>query len=106
MRLTIGVLALFLVAGLVACGGDAADENGAGDESGVKLSEKHETPGFVVYEVEGRLWIFKDGSDAQKAFADGTEPAKRVTRVGAGPDGETIIAVDGSVLDAFAAARK
>jgi hypothetical protein len=56
-------------------------------------------PGFSVAEDEnGRLWVFR-GAEA------GEQPEKHVTRVGAGPLGKTLKAVDRETMAAYLAAR-
>ena len=61
-------------------------------------------PGFAVYEQDGRIWVFRDGSDAHGEFLASGEPAKRVTRVGAGPKGRTVVAENTGAIDAYLAA--
>ncbi len=57
------------------------------------------TPGFTVEEDEaGRLWIFKGDEIGEK-------PEKHVTRVGAGPLGKTLKAIDRETMAAYLAAR-
>lgn len=61
-------------------------------------------PGFWVTVEDGRLWVFREGSEELAAFLEHGEPAKQVVRPAAGPDGITLKAVDGEVLDAYMAA--
>ena len=61
---------------------------------------------YAIYSEDGRLWIFEDGSQALADFRRVGEPAKRVTRIGEGPSGETLIAPDTEILDAFVAEVK
>lgn len=63
-------------------------------------------PGYAAYLQDGRLWIFATGSQEQAEFEVGKEPAKHITRIGAGPAGLTIKAVDGETLSGYFAARK
>ena len=58
-------------------------------------------PGFEVYEREGRLWVFRPGSEDLAQFHAVGEPAKSVTLVGAGPNGMTIRAPDRETADAY-----
>lgn len=46
--------------------------------------------GFVTRVVEGRLWVFHEGSSDLRVFESKGELAKHVTHVGAGPSGMTI----------------
>ncbi len=57
--------------------------------------------GFATFIVEGRLWVFREGAAELKEFKEFGEPAKSVTRVGAGPNGMTIRSVDGATIDAY-----
>ena len=45
---------------------------------------------FVTYELDGRLWVFADGSQALHEFQTTGEPAKSITLVGMGPGGKTL----------------
>jgi hypothetical protein len=63
-------------------------------------------PGFAVYEIDGRLWVFASGSEALQDFLESGEPAKRITRVGVGPDGKTVISDEGSTIDAYLASTR
>jgi hypothetical protein len=62
---------------------------------------KYGRAGFAVSEDDGRLWVFRDGSKELEEFRKGGEPAKRVTRIGAGPDGRTVMGPDAETLDAY-----
>jgi hypothetical protein len=56
-------------------------------------------PGFAVdVDEDGRIWVFP-------ADAPMIKSEKHVTRVGAGPMGKTIKAVDRNVLDAYVVTR-
>ena len=59
-------------------------------------SDAYTLPGYAVYEVDGRLWVFRIGSDGLQQFLEHGEPAKNVTLIGEGPDGKT---VKGAELD-------
>jgi hypothetical protein len=52
-------------------------------------------PGFEVTIEDGRLWVLKPGQEKHE---------KHVTRIGAGPNGMTVKAVDRDTLDAYLAA--
>ncbi len=69
-------------------------------------SSTYGRPGFEVIEEDGRLWVFESESDAYAEFVEKGEPAKRVTRIGVGPDGKTVMAADGDVIDAYVAATR
>ncbi|MFP3939362.1 MAG: hypothetical protein ACLF0P_03565 [Thermoanaerobaculia bacterium] len=61
-------------------------------------------PGFWVRVEDGRLWVFREGSEELTRFLEHGEPAKQVVRPGAGPDRITLKAVDVETLDAYLAA--
>lgn len=60
-------------------------------------------PGFVTVLDDGRIWVFREGSEELEAYRDGGAPEKHVTRIGAGPLGATLKAPDTSTLDEYAA---
>jgi hypothetical protein len=62
---------------------------------------KYGREGFAVIPVEGRLWVFREGSAALEEYRTKGEPAKRVTLVGAGPDRRTVVGPDRETLDAY-----
>ena len=51
---------------------------------------KYGRPGFAVFEEDGRVWVFKLGSEGLDQFLNSGEPAKSVTKIGVGPDGKSI----------------
>ncbi len=57
--------------------------------------------GFETFIVDGRLWVFRSGAEEIAEFEKFGEPARSVTRVGAGPNGMTIRSVDGATIDAY-----
>jgi len=58
--------------------------------------------GFAVFEDDGRLWVFRDGSKDLQGFLENGEPAKRVTLVGVGPEGKTLYGAETGELRDFA----
>lgn len=50
----------------------------------------YDKPGFVTFEKDGRVWVFKADSEALKQFQEHGEPAKQVTLIGKGPEGKTL----------------
>ncbi len=58
-------------------------------------------PGFVTKLVDGRLWVFREGSKTLKEFEEGGELAKHVIRPGAGPAGMTVKGPDAETIDAY-----
>ena len=55
--------------------------------------------------VDGRIWVFVADSKDWQEFLTTGEPAKSVTRIGAGPHGMTVKAPEGAVIDAWLAAQ-
>ena len=88
---------------LVGSGPDGVTIMGADEEvvRNYRDSWKYASPGFAVYGDDGRLWVFKNGSESHAAFLKKGEPAKRVTLIGAGPDGMTIMGAEKETLDAY-----
>lgn len=66
-------------------------------------ADKYEKAGFVVEQEDGRLWVFKEGSEHLAQFEKTGEPAKQYTAIGAGPEGQTVKAADKAVLDEYLA---
>ncbi|MCA9219353.1 MAG: hypothetical protein KDA71_03435 [Planctomycetales bacterium] len=60
--------------------------------------------GFVTFVDDGRLWIFKAGSEDLKSYQEDGEPAKIVIRVGAGPNGMTVKGPEAETIDAYLSA--
>jgi len=110
------LLVVALCAIIAACSGtpDKPNPKKGGGNSGAtaaghnapKPSSKYSLPGFPAFVADGRLWVFKKGSKELAGFKKTGEPAKRVTRIGAGPNDCTIMAVDGTVIDAYMAAYR
>lgn len=55
---------------------------------------RHDREGFVTFDVDGRLWVFRDFSAELAQHRAGIEIEKFVTKVGAGPDKMTVRAPD------------
>ncbi|MDA1266927.1 MAG: hypothetical protein O2816_17740 [Planctomycetota bacterium] len=77
-----------------------------GDDKATMLSYVHAKPGYFVQvgELAGSrfLWVFEEGSDAQREFLTSGEPAQSVTLIGRGPGGLTLRGSDREVLLAYA----
>ena len=58
---------------------------------------------FAIYHEDGRIWVFEAHSKAHKMYMDVGEPAKSVTILGAGPQGQTVRSDDKSVILAWRA---
>ena len=58
-------------------------------------------PGFVVLEEDGRLWVFREGSDEIAAFQESGEPANQVVRPKAAPGGVTVKSTESATIDEY-----
>ena len=67
--------------------------------------EQFRKPGFVSWEVDGRLWVFVMTSQEAADFAKSGELAKSVTRPGAGPGRMTIRSADSETIDLWVATK-
>ena len=65
----------------------------------------HARSGFVTEVKDGRLWVFREGSKDLEEFKKHGEPAKSVTRIGAGPGGMTIRSGDEKTIEEYLTAR-
>lgn len=61
-------------------------------------------PGFQTFERDGRLWVFRDGSEDLAAFLEHGEPAKSVTSIGTGPGGMSMRSGDLETIKDYLAA--
>lgn len=57
--------------------------------------------GFVTEIVDGRIWVFRPGTEELAVFRAKGEPAKFVTRPGAGPLRMTVRGPDSDILDEY-----
>ena len=62
---------------------------------------KYDKFGYSTVEKNGRLYVFPTNSQAHQQFNRTGEMGKSVTRIGAGPDGKTIIGPDDDTLNAY-----
>lgn len=84
--------------------GDEAATDAAADASPADPGN-YERAGFQVYLRDGRLWVFREGSEAIAEFERVGEPGKFVTNIGDGPGGITIRAEDVATIEAYLAAQ-
>ncbi|MEX2214384.1 MAG: hypothetical protein WD768_09670 [Phycisphaeraceae bacterium] len=68
---------------------------------GCSSGPKYAKTGYVVEEKEGRLWVFAEGSKELAEYQSTGDMAKRITRIGAGPEGKTIIGPDAETIDGY-----
>lgn len=98
---------------LVGCNGDAAraQESGALSAPAATAATQaaaspYDKPGFVTAVVDGRLWVFRAGSQESQDFANGGRtPARHVVRPGVGPAGMTMRAPDNDDILLYLAAK-
>jgi hypothetical protein len=62
-------------------------------------------PGFATFIEDGRIWVFREGSPDLADFLRSGEPAKCVTRPGAGPDGMTVKGTSSEVISEYLVTR-
>ena len=86
----------------VGCGGKEPAAETGGTKTG---SASYERAGFQVFQEDGRLWVFREGSEGLAEFQKNGEPAKSVTSIGTGPDGMSIRSVDMETIKAYLAAK-
>ena len=76
------------------------------DETPADTAPPHAKEGYAtVYDKDGRLWIFRDGSPEHHEYLEKGKPAKYVTRPGAGPDGITLQSPDAETIVDYVVAR-
>lgn len=68
-------------------------------------TDPYAKPGFYTKVVDNRLWVFKPNSKELTEFEQHGEPAKSVSRIGAGPNGMTIRSGDAATIDAYLVAK-
>lgn len=78
----------------------------AANAPGRQRSSAYGSPGFAVFEDDGRLWVFREGSDALAGFQAKGEPAKRITRIGVGPEDKTVMSDERATIDAYLVATR
>lgn len=109
MMAGLGLAVAILVAGCHS-NGDVRSDEGAGEggappaaASEKKVTEPAELQkeGFTALVEDGRLWVFRSGSQELKDHRSMGGLAKHVTLVGAGPLNTTIKGPDRVTLDAF-----
>lgn len=61
----------------------------------------HNKPGFVTFNEDGRLWVFKTNASELASYFSSGELAKHVIRPAAGPSRMTIKAPDAETIDLY-----
>lgn len=62
------------------------------------FASEYDKPGFVTEIEDGRLWVFRDGSQELKDFKEHGEPTKQYSDIGSGPNGMTVKTADEMTL--------
>lgn len=73
----------------------------AGTLAGTAFADQYDKPGFVTRQDDGRLWVFKSDSPALATLDKNGFPEKRALRIGAGPEGMTLVAPDDATIEAY-----
>ncbi|MGE0193405.1 MAG: hypothetical protein AB7T63_15345 [Planctomycetota bacterium] len=68
-----------------------------------RTSIRYGAPGFAVFLDDGRLWVLREGTEDLEQYLSVGEPAKSVTLIGVGPEGQTVRAPDRETADAWLA---
>jgi uncharacterized protein (TIGR03000 family) len=63
-------------------------------------------PGFVTFEVNGHLWVFREKCKELDEFKRDGDLVKQVTRIGAGPKGMTIKGPDAETIVGYLTAQE
>ncbi len=58
-------------------------------------------PGFIAMAMDGRVWIFEEGSKEYEQFRSHGELAKHIVRPGAGPMRSTLRAPDAATIESW-----
>jgi hypothetical protein len=66
-----------------------------------KAASAYAKPGFYGEIVEGRLWVFENGSEGLEEYKAHGEPAKNATKIGVGPLGMTVKSVDLATIEKY-----
>ncbi|MNY18395.1 hypothetical protein D3C86_1517730 [compost metagenome] len=72
----------------------------------VSFASQYDKPGFFSEVEDGRLWVFREGSEQLKEFKAHGEPAKQYTEIGTGPDGMTVKSGDEKALKDYLSTLK
>lgn len=84
----------------------ASPQSGTGPPAGIEPAQRFARPGFFTAIKDGRLWVLREDSQALAEFRRRGEPAKSTTRIGAGPMGMSIRAVDSETTIKYLAAKE
>lgn len=79
--------------------------NSAGSEQAAQAADASARPGFEVFAQDGRLTVFRSEDPELVTFRKHQELGKSVTKIGAGPRGETVKAPDSETILAYSYSR-
>jgi hypothetical protein len=65
----------------------------------------HDAAGLTGVEKEGRIYLFVPNSTDHQLFKKSGEMGRSVSAIGAGPNGETVVAVEQAHLDRWLKAQ-
>ncbi|PQO46942.1 hypothetical protein [Blastopirellula marina] len=76
------------------------------DDAATIAAYRYEKPGFhASVDGDGRVWVFAADGDAWQEFCDKGEPAAHVTKIGVGPNRETLKTRDAGVIEDYLVAQ-
>ncbi|MCC9606057.1 hypothetical protein LOC68_19795 [Blastopirellula sp. JC732] len=76
------------------------------DDAATIAAYRYAKPGFqAAVDGDGRVWVFPADSDAWKEYVASGEPAAHVTKIGVGPNRETLKTRDAGVIEAYLVAQ-
>lgn len=76
------------------------------DDAATIAAYRYGKPGFhTAVDADGRVWVFPADGDAWKEFSEQGEPAAHVTKIGVGPQRETLKTRDAGVIEAYLVAQ-
>jgi hypothetical protein len=102
--LNFSIIAFMLVAiaGFLGCATTHASQAAGDDRAKAAAYAK---PGFHTEMEDGRLWVFRENSEALEDFKRQGELAKHVIRPAAGPGGVTVKGPDAETITLYLAAK-
>jgi hypothetical protein len=95
----LGLSAALIVGGCAAIGDKPTSEGHP------NRSPQYDRPGFETFLEKGKIWVFKIPSPKWSDYLRAGELAKRVTWIGDGPEGKTLLAPDNETLYEYTGRR-
>ncbi|TWT39044.1 hypothetical protein [Blastopirellula retiformator] len=76
------------------------------DDAATIAAYRYAKPGYhASVDADGRVWVFPEASQAWSEFVAQGEPAAHVTKIGVGPNRETLKTRDAGVIEAYLVAQ-